>query len=153
MRIQKDRTALRMPTIAEMRNPKLAKFGDLGMSRPQRRRQIKLERKIYNLAANKGTVNSLGIGMVHEKKYVPMNCAMCGEHMKDIHDTHNPYPVLELCYAPDADKDNPNRCCSVCDIKVSQERLKSLSNEKYKIGIVSPHFTKEDEQKLMKEAA
>jgi hypothetical protein len=41
----------------------------------------------------------------------------------------------------------------VCDIKVSQERLKSLSNEKYKIGIVSPHFTKEDEQKLMKEAA
>jgi len=119
MRIQKDRTALRMPTIAEMRNPKLAKFGDLGMSRPQRRRQIKLERKIYNLAANKGTVNSLGIGMVHEKKYVPMNCAMCGEHMKDIHDTHNPYPVADFIYAKRSNEtDVADRCCTSCDEKV-----------------------------------
>ena len=38
------RVALRMPTIAEMRNPKLARFGVMKMSRPERRRQIKLER-------------------------------------------------------------------------------------------------------------
>lgn len=143
--------ALRMPTIAEMRNPKLAKFGAIRMSRPERRRQIKLERKVYNKCASSGFKSSKGFGMIHEKAYVPMNCAMCGELMKDIHDTHNPYPILDLCYAPDADKDNPNRCCSVCDIKVSRARL-DLSCAKL-IGLFSPEISKEKENELMKEAA
>ena len=75
------------------------------MSRAERRRQIKLERKLYNNAPH----------MINEKKYVPMNCVICNEMMKDIHDTHNPYPVVaENSYAT-APQINKNRCCTKCD--------------------------------------
>ena len=146
------RVALRTQTIAEMRNPKLAKWGLIPMSRPERRRQIKLERKMYNNIAKSGWISDKsGVGMIHEKAYVPMNCALCGELMKDIHDTHNPEPLLEQCYAPSADKDNPNRCCSVCDIKVSEERLKRSENISG-IGLMYPFYSKKVESDLMKEA-
>ena len=90
--------SLMMPSIADLKNPKFK----INMSRAERRRQIKFERKIYNKAPS----------MIHEKKYVPMNCVMCDVKMKSIHDTHNPYPITELCYSKEAHlTDNPNRRC------------------------------------------
>ena len=102
--------SLMMPSIADLKNPKFK----INMSRAERRRQIKFERKIYNKAPS----------MIHEKKYVPMNCVMCDVKMKSIHDTHNPYPITELCYSKEAHlTDNPNRCCSECNEIVTEARL------------------------------
>ena len=99
--------SLMMPSIADLKNPNFK----IKMSRAERRRQIKFERKIYNKAPS----------MIHEKKYVPMNCVMCDVKMKSIHDTHNPYPITELCYSKEAHlTDNPNRCCSEGTEKLSR---------------------------------
>ena len=63
--------------------------------------------------------------MIHERDYEPMNCCLCGEHMPSIHDTHNPHPLTPKCWAKDAlDKNLPYRCCSKCNVKVTEERIK-----------------------------
>ena len=74
--------------------------------------------------------------MIHEKKYVPMNCVMCDVKMKSIHDTHNPYPITELCYSVEAHKtDNPNRCCTECNDIVTDARMKlSMKNNPQIVG-------------------
>ena len=66
--------------------------------------------------------------MIHEDKYVPMDCVLCGSEMKTIHDTHNPSPITEKCYAKEAfETGNPNRCCSECNsTKVNPARLRDL---------------------------
>ena len=114
--------SLQMPSIADLKNPNFK----INMSRAERRRQIKFERKIYNKAPS----------MIHEKKYVPMNCVMCDVKMKSIHDTHNPYPITELCYSLEAHKtDNPNRCCTECNDIVTDARMKlSMKNNPQIVG-------------------
>jgi len=87
------------------------------MNRAERRRNNKMLRKIFNSDPT----------MIHEKKYVPINCVICGEKMKSIHDTHNPFPITEKCYAKEAyDTGNPNRSCSACASKVLDARLHIL---------------------------
>ena len=73
--------------------------------------QEKLMRSIYNASST----------MIHEKKYKVMRCVLCGKKMKNIHDTHNPFPLTDACYAKEAlENKNPNRCCSKCN----EERVK-----------------------------
>ncbi len=114
--------SLQMPSIADLKNPNFK----INMSRAERRRQIKFERKIYNKCPL----------MINEKKYVPMNCVMCDVKMKSIHDTHNPYPITELCYSLEAHKtDNPNRCCTECNEIVTDARMKlSMKNNPQIVG-------------------
>ena len=114
--------SLQMPSIADLKNPNFK----INMSRAERRRQIKFERKIYNKCPS----------MINEKKYVPTNCVMCDVKMKSIHDTHNPYPITELCYSLEAHKtDNPNRCCTECNEIVTDARMKlSMKNNPQIVG-------------------
>ena len=66
--------------------------------------------------------------MIHEDQYVPMFCILCGEVMESVHDTHNPAPFTDRCYAKEAlETEIKNRCCSRCDEeKVFPARLKLL---------------------------
>ena len=69
--------------------------------------------------------------MIHEKDYKVMNCVLCNAEMKTIHDTHNPFPLTELCYSKDAhEKGNKNRCCSECNKDVFTARLKMMNVQK-----------------------
>ena len=57
--------------------------------------------------------------MIHERKYIPIDCVICGTKMKTIHDTHNPFPVTDQCYAKESrETGNQNRCCSTCNSSV-----------------------------------
>ena len=48
--------------------------------------------------------------------YVSMNCVICGTEMKSIHDTHNPQPITDKCYAKEAlEEGRKDRCCTYCD--------------------------------------
>ena len=102
------------------------------MNKKERKKlnRVKANRKMKNMR-NKFNVNTIynsSPNMLHENKYVPMNCVLCGNKMKTIHDTHNPYPITEKCYPKDTHKNgNPNRCCSACNsAKVIPARLSSL---------------------------
>ena len=54
--------------------------------------------------------------MIHENDYVPMNCVICGTEMKSIHDTHNPQPITDKCFAKEAlEEDRKDRCCNNCN--------------------------------------
>ena len=66
--------------------------------------------------------------MIHEDDYVAMDCVLCGAEMKTIHDTHNPFPITEKCFAKEAhETGNKNRCCSKCNNeKVLPARLSRL---------------------------
>jgi hypothetical protein len=92
------------------------------MNREERRRNEKQLRKAYNLAPT----------MIHEKKYVPIDCVICGTKMKTIHDTHNPFPVTEECYAKEShETGNPNRCCSACSSSiVLRLRLRAIFEDR-----------------------
>ena len=63
--------------------------------------------------------------MIHEKDYVSMDCCLCGAEMETVHDTNNPEPITERCYAKEAlETGNPDRCCNKCDkTKVLPARL------------------------------
>ena len=57
--------------------------------------------------------------MIHENDYLPMNCVICGSVMNSIHDTHNPQPITDKCYAKEAlEEGKKDRCCSYCDMTV-----------------------------------
>ena len=63
--------------------------------------------------------------MIHENKYIPIDCILCGASMPTIHDTHNPAPLTPECFAKQAfETRSPNRCCSKCNSeKVAPARL------------------------------
>jgi hypothetical protein len=92
------------------------------MNRKERRFKAKQERKnksnlVFNPLIERAIYNNAST-MIHEDKYVPMNCVLCGDLMKTIHDTHSPNPITELCYAKESyETGNPNRCCSSCNSK------------------------------------
>jgi len=66
-------------------------------------------RSVFNSAPN----------FIHEDDYKPMHCVICGTLMLSIHDTANPDPIAEKCYAKEAlENNNPNRCCKDCDENV-----------------------------------
>jgi len=69
--------------------------------------------------------------MIHEDQYVPMFCILCGEVMESVHDTHNPAPFTDRCYAKEAlETEIKNRCCSRCDEeKVIPARLNLIMND------------------------
>ena len=102
------------------------------MNKKERKKlnRVKANRKMKNMR-NKFNVNTIynsSPNMLHENKYVPMNCVLCGNKMNTIHDTHNPYPITEKCFPKDThETGNPNRCCSACNLeKVIPARLSSL---------------------------
>ena len=114
---------------------------------------------------NRNSYNPLST-MIHERDYEPMNCCLCGEHMPSIHDTHNPEPFTPKCWAKDAlDNNLPHRCCSKCNVKVTEERMKvndgmshlvhltdyfnthSSDELDKKTGYLVPYFNEEGEKK------
>lgn len=79
------------------------------------------EREIYNSAPS----------MIHENKYEVTDCYLCGEEMTSIHDTHNAFPLAKLQSAKEAYESGESyRCCSKCNEKVFEERLKFTNSKK-----------------------
>jgi len=106
---------------AKARKKNIVKFvtHKKGMSDRELINAMNMMNSIYNAAPN----------MIHEKDFVPMDCVLCGAEMKTVHDTGNPYPLTEKCYAKEAlEEGNPNRCCSKCNReKVLPARLGMVS--------------------------
>ena len=103
------------------------------MTKKERKKinRVKANRKMKNMMSknfNENTIYNSCPNMIHENKYVPMNCVLCGNKMNTIHDTHNPYPITEKCFPKDThETGNPNRCCSACNSNVViRARLHSL---------------------------
>ena len=102
------------------------------MTKKERKKlnRVKANRKMKNMSKkfNMNMIYNSSPNMLHENKYVPMNCVLCGNKMNTIHDTHNPYPITEKCFPKDThETGNPNRCCSACNsAKVIPARFSSL---------------------------
>ena len=94
------------------------------MERKKRERGNRSKRLLDKTSMMKEIFNSSPT-MIHEDDYVPMDCVLCGTEMKSIHDTHNPFPLTDECFANDThETGNPNRCCSECNMeKVKSARL------------------------------
>ena len=101
------------------------------MSKMNETHKEKMERKKRE-RANPPKMNPVGLNatslmngiyngsphMIHENNYVPMDCVLCGTEMESIHDTHNPSPLTDECFAKEShETGNPNRCCSKCNQK------------------------------------
>jgi hypothetical protein len=103
------------------------------MNRKERRLKEKQERKnksnVVRFPSIERAIYNSSPTMIHEDKYVPMDCVLCGDLMETIHDTHSPNPITELCYAKESyETGNPNRCCSSCNSKyVTPARIKRVS--------------------------
>ena len=97
------------------------------MERKKREREFPSKRLLGGDAMLKEIFNS-SPPMIHEDDYVPMDCVLCGTEMTSIHDTHNPFPLTDECFADETYKTgNPNRCCSKCNMeKVKSARLGSM---------------------------
>ena len=103
------------------------------MTKKERKKlnRVKTKRKMKNMISKKFNMNMIynsSPHMLHENKYVPMNCVLCGVKMNTIHDTHNPFPITEKCFPKDThETGNPNRCCSACNLeKVIPARLGAI---------------------------
>ena len=73
---------------------------------------------------------------IHERDYVPMDCYICGAHMPSIHDTHNADPIAPGTTAKEAlDNNLPYRCCSECNRKVNEERMKKSGTSTFSVHL------------------
>ena len=91
--------------------------------------------------------------MIHEDKYIPMDCVLCGETMMSVHDTHDARPLKETCSAKESlETGNPNRCCSKCNTEtVSIARLSSIGIDVENEDVVTKEITVGEFLKLQKE--
>lgn len=86
------------------------------------------ERELYNRASC----------MIHENKYEVTDCYVCGKEMETIHDTHNAFPLAKLQSAKEAYESGESfRCCTECDEKVLEERLKFTNTKKDECSYIS----------------
>ena len=93
-----------------------------------------------------------GTTAIHEKDYSPLNCCLCGKHMKSIHETHNPYPLTPKCYAKEAEEgDLKHRCCNQCNNEKVNPARKDLMEKKYGNEGTWVQMTTEDAVKHLKE--
>ena len=72
--------------------------------------------------------------MIDEYDFIPHDCCLCGSPIQRIQNSHNPFPLTEVATAKSENgKENPKRCCSVCDINtVRPARIKSLRDGTHK---------------------
>jgi hypothetical protein len=91
--------------------------------------------------------------MIHEDKYVPMDCILCGETMMSVHDTHDARPLKETCTAKESlETGNPNRCCSTCNAeKVHPARLGSFGLDPDDVTDIATTVTIGEYHELVKE--
>jgi hypothetical protein len=74
---------------------------------------------------------------IHENDFIPHDCYLCGERIESIHDSHNPFPLVDSNpLAKDENgKDKPKRCCNDCnELKVIPARIESRVNGTHKDG-------------------
>jgi hypothetical protein len=71
-----------------------------------------------------------------EEKYEPMECVLCGDTMKTVHDTHNPYPLTESTTGMTRNgKQEKVRCCTKCNHeKVIPARISMTSKSQLKVN-------------------
>lgn len=66
---------------------------------------------------SQGFINDvMNVAYLHEDKFKPMACVLCGETMNSIHETHNPHPLTKSTVGVTADgKQETIRCCADCN--------------------------------------
>ena len=110
-------------------------------------RRAKLLKKKHNQAKNsskptkltpEGLMNAImnsDPNSIHEDDFIPHACYLCGERIESIHDSHNPFPLVDsnsLAIGENG-KDEPKRCCSDCnESKVIPARIASRFNGTHK---------------------
>lgn len=78
---------------------------------------------------------AMNIGGLHEDDFIPHECFLCGNFITNIHDTHNPFPLINFQSTAKEEngKDKPKRCCSECQFKiVYPARTESLKKGTFK---------------------
>ncbi len=78
--------------------------------------------------ADKLMKKAMNTTFLHESKYKPIPCVLCGTVMPTIHDTHNPHPLTKSTTGLAADGGQETvRCCSTCQSEqVLPARLKMM---------------------------
>lgn len=69
--------------------------------------------------------------MIHEDDFIPHDCYLCGSEITSVHDTHNPFPLIDFnsMQVEENGKKEPKRCCSKCETSiVMPARMESMRN-------------------------